>query len=49
MKRPNDFSSLEIKGERFNPFGGLPADHCGPLDEELVSTLVSGIRTLSNF
>jgi RNA polymerase sigma factor (sigma-70 family) len=37
MKRPNDFSSLEIKGERFNPFGGLPADHCGPLDEELVS------------
>jgi RNA polymerase sigma factor (sigma-70 family) len=37
MKRPNDFSSIETEGERFNPFGGVPADHCGPPDEELVS------------
>jgi RNA polymerase sigma factor (sigma-70 family) len=37
MKRSNDFSSVEVREERINPFSEIGAQGTGPADEELVS------------
>jgi hypothetical protein len=42
MKRANEFSSVEMVGERINPFSQSGEQKSGPADEELVARAQAG-------